>query len=293
MRLAANWKQQPGRVRLSRPRRPGPAKPDMGVFREEARTVKGQAACSEPAVGGRERRTLGTTANKVIEANRRLRLLEDKPCSRGTPNAVEVPCAGGGVLVDIGCGSGTFFGQVHDRYDLLVGIDFIPLARSDFDNAYFLRADLSYGIPLVDRVADTVTAIEVIEHMADPLLFVREAFRILKPGGEFILTTPNVRYVRQVFRLIVRGQGPKTAGCADHELLWDGGHIHYFTSKDLVVLLRGVGFVSVRSMALIRPEGFLPVIRRLLACWPSNVLVREFLTGRLLVVGMRPRKASA
>jgi SAM-dependent methyltransferase len=175
----------------------------------------------------------------------------------------------------------------------VVGIDFIPLARSDFDNVHLLRADLRNGVPLVDAMADTVTAIEVIEHIPDPTLLVREAFRIARPGGEFLLTTPNVRYVRHLFHLVVQGQGPKTSGHRSDEVQWDGGHIHYFTSKDLVQLLTDAGFAPVRSTALIQPEGFLAPIRRLLLRWPGNPLVREFLTGRLLVTGTKPRGAPA
>ena len=233
-----------------------------------------------------------TETNKEIEANRALRLLADNRRSVATAGAIEARCAGGRMLVDIGCGSGAFIAQLHDRYDVLVGVDFIPLARSDFANVHFVRADLRCGIPLDDRVANTITAIEVIEHIADPILLVREAFRIARPGAEFILTTPNVRYVRHLLRLVVQGQGPRTSGHPGDEPLWDGGHIHYFTSKDLMRLLKDGGFASVRSTALIQPEGFLPLIRRLLLRWPGNPLVREFLTGRLLVTGTKPGDAA-
>lgn len=232
-----------------------------------------------------------TATSTEIEANRKLRFLADERRTPGAPNPVSAHCTGGRMLADIGCGTGTFLKQMHDRYDTLVGIDFIPSARSDVENVQLLRADLRLGIPLGDGVADTITAIEVVEHAADPLLLVREAFRIARPGAEFLLTTPNVRYVRHLIRLVVQGKGPKTSGYHDDELLWDGGHIHYFTSKDLEALLEKAGFVSVQSMAMIQPRGFLPAIRRLLSRWPGNPLVREFLSGRLLVTGRKPDQA--
>ena len=233
-----------------------------------------------------------TALTTEIEANRRLRLLADERRSPEAPNVVGARCTGGRMLADIGCGTGTFLKQMHDRYDTLVGIDFIPLARSGFENVQFLQADLRLGIPLGDGVADTITAIEVIEHAADPLLLVHEAFRIARPGATCILTTPNVRYIRHLFRLVLQGKGPKTAAHHDDELLWDGGHIHYFTSRDLEALLEEAGFVSVQSMAMIQAEGFLPAIRGLLSRWPGNPLVREFLSGRLLVTGRKPEDAS-
>ncbi len=235
---------------------------------------------------------MSTATTTEIEANRRLRVLADERRSSESPNPVGTRCTGGRVLADIGCGTGAFTKVMHDRYDTLFGIDFIPIPRSDLENVHFLRADLRVGIPLNDGVADTITAIEVIEHAADPILLVREAFRVAKPGAEFILTTPNIRYIRHLFRLVLQGKGPKTAGHHDDELLWDGGHVHYFTSRDLKALLKDAGFVSVQSMAMIQPDGFLPGMRSLLSRWPGNPLVREFLSGRLMVTGRKPEDAS-
>lgn len=228
------------------------------------------------------------TKHSDVGANLAVRARTEQRRAGLRPNPVEVHCRGGTMLVDIGCGSGAFLRQVRHRYHRVVGIDFIPLARPAFENTHVLRADLRLGIPLADAVADTVTAIELVEHIADPVFLVREAFRIARPGGELVLTTPNTRYVRHLLRLVVEGHGPKTSGYDDNDVLWDGGHIHYFTRKDLEALLTGAGFVSIRSIALIQPNGFMPGMRRLLSRWPESPLVREFLTGRLLVTAKRP-----
>ena len=44
---------------------------------------------------------------------------------------------------------------------------------------------------LPDASFDCVVAVEVIEHVADDEAFVREIRRVLKPGGQFLATTPN------------------------------------------------------------------------------------------------------
>ena len=46
--------------------------------------------------------------------------------------------------------------------------------------------------PFETRYADVMLAIDVIEHLENPWLFLRECKRILKPGGVLILTTPNI-----------------------------------------------------------------------------------------------------
>lgn len=51
-------------------------------------------------------------------------------------------------------------------------------------------ADINLGIPLEAEVADAVLAMEVLEHIKNPFFVVGELFRILKPGGKLILSTP-------------------------------------------------------------------------------------------------------
>jgi len=51
---------------------------------------------------------------------------------------------------------------------------------------------ISYPLPLKDNSFDVVLSLETIEHMPYPQTFIKELYRVLKPGGELILSTPNV-----------------------------------------------------------------------------------------------------
>jgi SAM-dependent methyltransferase len=49
-------------------------------------------------------------------------------------------------------------------------------------------------LPFADDSFDTVVSFETIEHTADPALFLREIRRVLRPGGELVISTPNKRF---------------------------------------------------------------------------------------------------
>ena len=55
-----------------------------------------------------------------------------------------------------------------------------------------IQADLDIGvITLPKNYADTIIASEVVEHLLRPHDFLKECYRILKPNGRLIITTPN------------------------------------------------------------------------------------------------------
>jgi len=100
-----------------------------------------------------------------------------------------------GTLLDIGCGNGEFAAGMQSRGWNVRGIDADPDSARDAARIHGFRVDvgelqdLAYG----DGAMDAVTARHVIEHIRDPKPFVRECWRILKPGGRLVLVTPNLR----------------------------------------------------------------------------------------------------
>lgn len=103
-----------------------------------------------------------------------------------------IPPAGrlGAVLVDLGCGGGLLAPHARRLGYRHVGIDLSPtavqVARGHGVTA--VRADV-LRLPLADRVADAVSAGEILEHVADPATAVAEACRVLRPGGRLVIDT--------------------------------------------------------------------------------------------------------
>lgn len=98
---------------------------------------------------------------------------------------------GGGVLVDVGCGTGQLWSYVGEQFSRYIGID--AVRYDEFaESAEFYLVDLDTGrAALPDESADVAVAVETIEHLENPRRFMRELVRLVKPGGLVIVTTPN------------------------------------------------------------------------------------------------------
>jgi ubiquinone/menaquinone biosynthesis C-methylase UbiE len=150
----------------------------------------------------------------------------------------------------------------------------------------FVKADLNHYFPLASNSVDTVLANQVIEHILDPYHIVSEIYRILKPEGVAVITTPNIRYVKNLWRIVINGLGPKTAGVNVIDGVWDDGHLHYFTHKDLHEIFLKVGFHKVLSKGLVNIEGG-GFVRRITSRYSATKSVREFLSGNILLVATK------
>lgn len=100
-------------------------------------------------------------------------------------------------VLDCACGEG-FGSELFLKSDaaLLIGVDISPeaikIAKSKvtFPGASFIQGDAT-SLPFSDSEFDVYISIETIEHVKKDGLFLKEAFRVIKPGGIFICSSPN------------------------------------------------------------------------------------------------------
>jgi len=157
---------------------------------------------------------------------------------------------GGYSFLDVGCGSGFLATLLAKRYKEYYGVDISPLAlaKAAEKGVKVVNVDINEEqLPFEDGYFDAVACLDVIEHVLNPFFLLKEINRVLRPGGTLVISTPNMRYWYHIMSLVVFGRFPRTS--SDIEA-YDGGHIHYFTRKDLAYLLRAHGFKVLNSSFL-------------------------------------------
>lgn len=106
-------------------------------------------------------------------------------------------------LLDIGCGTGAnlpMLAQVAGQDGFVTALDYSPLAlqfaakelnkQHEADGSIALLRGDATRLPFADNRFDVVTMLDVLEHVEDDCAAVSEIYRVLKPGGVFILSVP-------------------------------------------------------------------------------------------------------
>lgn len=124
-----------------------------------------------------------------------------------------------GMVIDLGCGTRPYEKIILQHSECYYGIDWPNTLHGLCAD---LGADLSENLPIQSATADNITCFEVLEHLPEPYKLLCEAYRILKPGGKAILSTP--------FQW------------REHEKPWD---YYRFTRYGLNYLLKKAGFINI------------------------------------------------
>ncbi len=137
-------------------------------------------------------------------------------------------CSGARSVLELGCSEGLGTKVMHDRGQHVVAVELDPTAAAlarPFAEAV-LVADLDDDTafdPLLGRQFDAVLAADVLEHLRGPTAALRRALRHLAPGGNVVLSVPNLGHA-DVRLSLLDGRVPyKDLG------LLDRTHVHWFT----------------------------------------------------------------
>ena len=107
----------------------------------------------------------------------------------------QLPDLTGKTVLDIPCGDGRTTQEFLAKGASVVSLDLFPeFMKVDGVSARF--GDMSQRLPVDDASVDLVICQEGIEHLPNQLHILEEFNRVLRPGGEVLLTTPNYSHLR-------------------------------------------------------------------------------------------------
>jgi 2-polyprenyl-3-methyl-5-hydroxy-6-metoxy-1,4-benzoquinol methylase len=145
----------------------------------------------------------------------------------------------GAAVLDVGCGAGQFSAALREAGAGVVAVDLaeeaLRRAREREPGLDARRWAPGRPLPADDNSFDVVWAGEVIEHVADVAPWLSELRRVLRPGGELLLTTPH----HGPLVLLRLALSPRRF--AEHfEPRSD--HVRFFSPRTLRALLDDLGF---------------------------------------------------
>lgn len=111
-----------------------------------------------------------------------------------------------GEILDFGAGRGNLTQRLQalGRFTSLTAID-IMSRPIGIDDLKWLTWDLNEALDIPDQSFDVIVSAEVIEHLENPRAVAREWFRLLRPGGTLVFSTPNNESWRSLVALLLRG----------------------------------------------------------------------------------------
>lgn len=154
--------------------------------------------------------------------------------------------------LDAGCGDGKVAQIMGEK----LGISFhgVDISRKGVELAKKLGvkaqvANLSNKIPFEDNCFDLVISTEVLEHVNDPDTFLKEIYRVLKPNGKLLLTTPNlsswfnrILFMFGIYPIFLEASTEAKVGYGMFSKFFNGqdlvGHIHVFNYRALIDTLK-------------------------------------------------------
>ena len=196
-------------------------------------------------------------------------------------------------VLEIGAGSGRGDQQAFplkgkvSRY-IGIDLDFRVLDNPYLDEAHVADASrLPFENDSIDMVFNTMVA----EHLSDPLIVLRETFRVLKPGGIMLFETVNKRY----YPMIVASMTPHwihefyikrfASGRKSHDVF--PTYYNLNTRKSIMAICQKAGFTKTEIFFNSLPPGYLRFNRFafLLGVFYERTIEKKFpsLRGRIVV----------
>ena len=186
-------------------------------------------------------------------------------------------------VLDVGCGVGKFVGYAVEKGAEGYGIDFSPsvikLAKANF-KGQFVVGDIT-KMPYQNNFFDKIFCDEVYEHLSldEGQKMVNEIYRVLKPGGRFLIKTPNV-LSNYGFRVIMGFHKLVRKGKFSLKTCHDFAHIHEYKKSEIPKRFRRFNYNCYERTYIPNHK----LLSEIFNIWP----LRKIFGVKLIIEGQKP-----
>jgi 2-polyprenyl-3-methyl-5-hydroxy-6-metoxy-1,4-benzoquinol methylase len=141
--------------------------------------------------------------------------------------------------LDVGCSTGYLAQVLVERGNRVVGVEFDPVAATtarEWCEEVLVGDVETVNLPFATGTFDVILCADLVEHLRDPLAFLRRCQAVLRRGGRLVLSTPNIANWT-VRMMLLAGRFQYT----DRGIL-DRTHTHLFTRRTLLDCLDAAGY---------------------------------------------------
>ena len=149
-----------------------------------------------------------------------------------------------GCLLDLGCNRGYYTSAYKNGPAIGVDLSFavLAIAKRRHRKKFFIQGDAQNISFLKSSTVNSVLCSEMLEHVPDPAAVFGECYRVLKSGGQMLLTTPNYKKVKPTWIDVGEMADFGISG------VQNGKYFHTaFRPEELIELAQNVGFIVLRS----------------------------------------------
>lgn len=151
--------------------------------------------------------------------------------------------------LEVGPGWGVYVPTLAGLYDEVIlmdierkHLDHIDSLTDRHPNLKLIDGDITVPT-LPESSFDLILCSEVLEHMPDSQSALREMFRLLRPGGAVVLSTPQrYSFIELAGKIVFLPGFIKLAGLIYREPILESGHINTMTEAELTRQLKNAGF---------------------------------------------------
>lgn len=181
-------------------------------------------------------------------------------------------------VLDVGCGSGWVAKEFFQKNKNVISLDISKSNPQKVKQLYPSQSHFqvvadSFKLPFKSNSIDCVIASEIIEHVVDPKIFLKELFRVVSDNGSLIISTPYKEKLRYVLCIHCNKKTPVNA------------HLHSFDENSLrglyqendlkkfsSIIFGNKALIFLRTHVLLK---FLPLSFWLVVDWLANKIYNK------------------